>query len=322
MQATEEREAVAPAAADPTLVLGRYRLRERLGSGGFGTVYAARDERLDRPVAIKVMPADRARPSAARREAIAVARLDHPGIVALFDAGEEGGARYLVSELVDGRTLGPARGRRRALGPRRPARRAGARRRARPRPRARRDPPRRQAAERDRPRRGGSAARRRQAHRLRRRAPGRRGAADAHRRRGRHARLHGARAGRRAPAAARRRPLLARARALRGAGRRQPRQGGEPAATAAARHRLAPLRRAAATCRRSSARRSTARCARPEERGTLDDLYDALADALPSVSDEGGTIAPHPLERGLPVLPPALARPSPPPRPAASPRRR
>src|SRR5262249_31972855 len=46
----------------------------------------------------------------------------------------------------------------------------------------------------------------------------------------------------------------------------------------------------------------------PALRGTLDDLYDGLADALPAVSDEGGTIAPHPLERGLPVLPPALGR--------------
>src|SRR5262245_20374252 len=105
MQATEEREVVAPARTDPTLGMGRYRLQERLGSGGFGTVYAARDERLGRDVAIKVMPADNAAPERARREALAVARLDHPGIVALFDAGEEGGARYLVSELVDGRTL-------------------------------------------------------------------------------------------------------------------------------------------------------------------------------------------------------------------------
>ena len=124
MQATEEREAVAPAAADPTLVLGRYRLRERLGSGGFGVGLAAHDERLERPVAVKVMPADRSAPERARREAIAVARLDHPGIVALFEAGEEDGARYLVSELVEGRTLAAARGRRRALGPRRPARSA------------------------------------------------------------------------------------------------------------------------------------------------------------------------------------------------------
>src|SRR4051794_32955805 len=105
MPATEEREAIAPVLADPTLVMGRYRLRERLGSGGFGTVYAAHDERLDRAVAIKVLPADRSAPERARREALAVARLDHPGIVALFDAGEDGGARYLVSELVEGRTL-------------------------------------------------------------------------------------------------------------------------------------------------------------------------------------------------------------------------
>ena len=46
----------------------------------------------------------------------------------------------------------------------------------------------------------------------------------------------------------------------------------------------------------------------PEVRGTLDDLYDALADALSAVSDAGGTVAPHPLERGLPTLPPALGR--------------
>src|SRR3954454_5922007 len=105
MTATEERDAVAPARADPTLVMGRYRLRERLGSGGFGTVYAAHDERLDRDVAIQVMPAARPPPERARREALAVARLDHPGIVALFDAGEDGGARYLVSELVEGRAL-------------------------------------------------------------------------------------------------------------------------------------------------------------------------------------------------------------------------
>ena len=56
----------------------------------------------------------------------------------------------------------------------------------------------------------------------------------------------------------------------------------------------------------------------PEERGELDDLFDALADALGEVSDEGGSIAPHPLERGLPVLPPASAAWSRPRRPARS----
>ena len=93
------------AQADEGLVLGRYRLGRRLGTGGFGSVYAAHDERLDRAVAVKIIPSGGSAPERARREAIAAARLDHPGIVALHDAGEEPGARYLVSELVEGRTL-------------------------------------------------------------------------------------------------------------------------------------------------------------------------------------------------------------------------
>jgi hypothetical protein len=86
-------------------VLGRYRLGARLGSGGFGTVYAAVDERLDRDVAVKVIPTGAPAPERASREALAAARLDHPGIVAVFDAGQDAEARYLVSELVRGRTL-------------------------------------------------------------------------------------------------------------------------------------------------------------------------------------------------------------------------
>src|SRR4051794_17270045 len=101
---TEEREAAVAAAADG-LVLGRYRLGRRLGAGGFGAVHEAHDERLERWVAVKVIPAGGAAPERARREAKAAARLDHPGIVGLFDAGEEDRARYLVSELVDGPTL-------------------------------------------------------------------------------------------------------------------------------------------------------------------------------------------------------------------------
>jgi hypothetical protein len=104
MDATEELPAAAPGATVP-LVLGRYRLAQRLGSGGFGTVFAARDERLDRAVAVKVIPVSAPAPERASREALAAARLDHPGIVQVFDAGEDGEARYLVSELVRGRTL-------------------------------------------------------------------------------------------------------------------------------------------------------------------------------------------------------------------------
>jgi eukaryotic-like serine/threonine-protein kinase len=101
MQVTEE----LVAQADPSLALGRYRLGQRIGAGGFGTVYEARDERLGRSVAVKAIPADGRADDRARREAHAVARLDHPGIVSVFDAGEEDGSRFLVSELVRGATL-------------------------------------------------------------------------------------------------------------------------------------------------------------------------------------------------------------------------
>jgi serine/threonine protein kinase len=88
--------------------LGRFQLRERLGDGGFGQVFRAYDPRLDRDVAVKVLkqpnPTDRVM---ARffREARAVARLDHPNIVAVHDAGFDGGRCWVAYQLVGGRPL-------------------------------------------------------------------------------------------------------------------------------------------------------------------------------------------------------------------------
>jgi eukaryotic-like serine/threonine-protein kinase len=86
-------------------VLGRFKLLERIGAGGFGTVYRGRDERLERPVAVKVIEARGRSGRRVLREAQAAARLNHPGIVTLYELGEGDGRAYLVSELVDGATL-------------------------------------------------------------------------------------------------------------------------------------------------------------------------------------------------------------------------
>ena len=88
------------------LLLGRYRLVAQLGAGGFGVVWHAHDEQLDRSVALKRIPLpgeeDRER---ATREALATARLSHPTIVALYEARADEDAFYLISELVQGDTL-------------------------------------------------------------------------------------------------------------------------------------------------------------------------------------------------------------------------
>jgi len=88
-------------------VLGRYELQERLGAGGFGVVWRAFDKKLERDVAVKVVPredspGDRSRVT---REALAAARLNHPGIVALYELGSDDHDVYLVSELVHGATV-------------------------------------------------------------------------------------------------------------------------------------------------------------------------------------------------------------------------
>jgi len=89
--------------------IGPYTVTSQIGAGGMGEVYRARDSRLDRDVAIKVLPssfssdADRLRRFA--QEARAAAALNHPNILAIYDIGDERGAPYVVSELLEGETL-------------------------------------------------------------------------------------------------------------------------------------------------------------------------------------------------------------------------
>lgn len=86
------------------LILDRFRILDELGRGGFGTVYRAWDERLERQVAVKVIARGRAA-KRVLREAQAAARLNHSSIVTLYELGEDDSAAYLVSELVDGENL-------------------------------------------------------------------------------------------------------------------------------------------------------------------------------------------------------------------------
>jgi eukaryotic-like serine/threonine-protein kinase len=92
-----------------TVLSGRYRLESKLGSGGMSTVYLARDETLERWVAAKVLHREISdQPDQIerfRREARAVAQVSHPNVVAVIDAGEDGGRPYIVFEYVEGETL-------------------------------------------------------------------------------------------------------------------------------------------------------------------------------------------------------------------------
>jgi serine/threonine protein kinase/dienelactone hydrolase len=93
----------------PGTRLGPYEITTPLGAGGMGVVYRARDERLERDVAIKVLPsgllADESARRRFRKEALALARLSHPNIAAVYDVGEHDGVDYLVMECVPGQSL-------------------------------------------------------------------------------------------------------------------------------------------------------------------------------------------------------------------------
>ena len=92
-----------------TLINGRFRLEEQVGSGGMSTVYRAFDQTLERTVAIKLMhrslSGDPQQLERFRREARAAARLSHPNVVTVIDAGEDDGHPYIVFEFVAGETL-------------------------------------------------------------------------------------------------------------------------------------------------------------------------------------------------------------------------
>ena len=89
--------------------LAHYRIISRLGAGGMGEVYRARDEQLDRDVAVKVLPASSFDDPTARarlvREARAAAALNHPNICTVYEVGEADGQAYIAMELVEGQTL-------------------------------------------------------------------------------------------------------------------------------------------------------------------------------------------------------------------------
>jgi eukaryotic-like serine/threonine-protein kinase len=96
-------------ALSPGMKLGPYEIQSSLGSGGMGDVYRARDTRLDRSVAIKVLPTafslDSDRLHRFEQEARCLGALNHPNLLAIYDIGSQDGVHYLVSELLEGESL-------------------------------------------------------------------------------------------------------------------------------------------------------------------------------------------------------------------------
>ncbi len=95
--------------------IGPYQILASLGAGGMGEVYRARDPRLDRSVAVKVLTSSRGAAPAElerfQREARAIARVSHPNICTVYDVGQEEGVPFLVMELLEGETLAERLGR-------------------------------------------------------------------------------------------------------------------------------------------------------------------------------------------------------------------
>jgi serine/threonine protein kinase len=99
----------ATATPDPGRRLGHYEIREKLGSGGMGSVYLAFDTRLNRNVALKVLALSPSEGTdgATRllREAQAASALNHPNIVTVYEVGREADVNFIVMEHIDGKTL-------------------------------------------------------------------------------------------------------------------------------------------------------------------------------------------------------------------------
>src|SRR5207247_1196011 len=108
-QVAAELLAGDPTEPHPGQVIGHYQVRSLLGRGGMGEVYLAEDTRLERQVALKLLPAefteDKDRVRRFAQEARAASALNHPNIITIYEIGEDGRTHYIVTEYVEGETL-------------------------------------------------------------------------------------------------------------------------------------------------------------------------------------------------------------------------